>query len=225
MGQMQSILGPLISTYEKQQQLQQPAIQFAQGLASGDPSKVTQAAGPQLAQISQQFAGAKQNILDTTPKGAGQDFALMQLPEQQANATAGLLGGEVNQGMNTLLGLGQGAQAAEGNIASGLGGLSMQQLGAGLTAGGQASQTNQSVMQAQAQQKATMMSFIGQLAGAAGGAATGGLSSILGGGGGSVGAGNYNLGSQYNPGAMSGVNLGMGAGTPIASAPYMGPAY
>ena len=170
---MQSILNPLVATYEKQQQLQQPAIQFAQGLASGDPSKVTQAAGPQLALEAQQFAGAKQNILDTTPKGAGQDFALMQLPEQQANATAGMLGSEVNTGMNTLLGLGQNAQSAEGNIASGLGGLSMQQLGAGLTAGGQASQTNQSVMNAQAQQKATMMSFIGSLAGAAGTAAGG----------------------------------------------------
>ena len=173
LGQMQSILNPLIQTYEQQQQLQQPAIQFAQELASGDPSKVTQAAGPQLSQIAQQYAGAKQNILDTTPKGAAQDFALMQAPQQQANTTASLLGGEVNQGMNTLLGLGQNAQSAEGNIASGLGGLSMQQLGAGLTAGGQASQTNQSVMQAQAQQKATTMGFLGQLAGAAGTAAGG----------------------------------------------------
>ena len=124
-------------------------------------------------QITQQYSGAKQNILDTTPKGAAQDFALMQLPEQQANATASLLGGEVNQGMNTLLGLGQNAQGALGNISSGLGGLSMQQLGAGLTASGQESGVNQSIMNAQAQQKATTMGFLGQLAGA-GGTALGG---------------------------------------------------
>lgn len=173
LGQMQSILNPLIQTYQQQQQLQQPAISFAQGLASGNPNTVAEAAGPQLSQISQQFAGAKQNIQDTTPKGAAQDFSLMQLPEQQANAVAGTLGGEVNQGMNTLLGLGQGAQGALGNIASGLGGLSMQQLGAGLTASGQESGVNQSIMNAQAQQKATTMSFLGSLAGAAGTAAGG----------------------------------------------------
>ncbi len=175
LGQMQSILGPLVQTYEQQQQLQQPAIQFAQGLASGNPADVTKAAAPQLSQIAQQYAGAKQNILDTTPKGAAQDFALMQLPQQQANTTAGLLGGEVNAGMNTLLGLGQGAQGALGNIASGLGGLSMQQLGAGLTSGQGASQTNQSVMNAQAQQKANTMNFLGSLSGAAGTAASGGV--------------------------------------------------
>lgn len=174
LGEMNSILTPLVQTYEQQQQLQQPAIQFAQGLASGNPADVTKAAGPQLSQIAQQYAGAKQSVLDTTPKGAAQDFSLMQLPQQQANTTANLLGGEVNAGMNTLLGLGQNAQGALGNISSGLGGLSMQQLGAGLTAGGQASQTNQSVMNAQAQQKATTMGFLGQLAGA-GGMAAGGL--------------------------------------------------
>ena len=173
LGQMQSILNPLVQTYQQQEQLQQPAIQFAQGLASGNPADVTKAAGPQLAQISQQYAGAKQNILDTTPKGAAQDFSMMQLPQQQANATASLLGGEVNQGMNTLLGLGQNAQGALGNISSGLGGLSMQQLGAGLTASGQESGVNQSIMNAQAQQKATTMGFLGQLAGA-GGTALGG---------------------------------------------------
>ncbi len=175
-SQMYSILNPLIATYQGQEQLQQPAIAFAQGLASGNPAQVAEAAGPQLSQISQQYAGAKQSILDTTPAGAAQDFAMMQLPQQQANQVASTLGGEVTQGMNTLLGLGQGAQGALGNIASGLGGFSMQELGAGLTASGQASQTNQSVMNAQAQQKATTMGFLGSLAGAAGGAAGGFLS-------------------------------------------------
>ncbi len=176
LGQMQGILQPLISQYTQQEALQQPAINMITGLTSGDPNKVVEAAAPIISPITQQFAQAKENIQDTAPRGAAKDFALQQLPIQQSTAVAGAETGAIQSAFQTELGIGQGAQGALGNIASGLGGLSLQELGAGLTAGGQAGSEFQNLMQAQNQQKATTMGFLGNLAGAAGTAAGGFLS-------------------------------------------------
>ena len=173
LGQMQGILQPLISQYTQQEALQQPAINMMTGLTSGDPNKVVEAAAPIISPITQQFAQAKENIQDTAPRGAAKDFALQQLPIQQSTAVAGAETGAIQSAFQTELGIGQGAQGALGNIASGLGGLSLQELGAGLTAGGQAGTEFSNIMQAQNQQKAATMGFLGSLAGAAGTAAGG----------------------------------------------------
>lgn len=162
-----------------------PIIQFNQGLTSGDPSKVTEAAGPLLSQISSQFASAGENIRDTRPRGAGSDFALQMLPIQEANATAGALSNAALGGFQNLT-----------NIASGQGQLALGELGGGLRAGEGASSSNQSVMQAQAAQKQATMSFLGDIVKSAGMAASGGVFGTLGGGGGG-GGGGYNPDSGF----------------------------
>ena len=134
-----------------------PVIGFEQGLTSGDSSKVTEAAAPLLAQFTQQFAGAKQNLQDTAPRGAGRDFAASMLPVEQGNATAGALSNAVLGGFGNLT-----------NIASGLGQYGLGELGAGLRAGEGASQSNQVIMDAQSKKHAATMGFLGDLVKSAG---------------------------------------------------------
>jgi hypothetical protein len=142
---------------DKMDALMSPAISFAQAIASGDPTKTMQAAAVPLGNIASGFKATKENIYDTIPSGAARDFALAGAERDKQSQTASTLNQSFLQSLNTLFNAG-GQQGQFG----------LQQLGAGLRAGESAMQGNQSLMQADAQRKATTMGFLGSLAGTAG---------------------------------------------------------
>ena len=146
----------------KMDELQNPAIKYAQGMTSGDPEKIAFAGAIPVANITKSFNATKQNIYDSVPSGAARDFALASA-ERGKNAD---IGSTLNQGffesLNTLMQAG----GAQGNFG-------LQQLGAGMRAGETAQQGTQLLMNQAQQRKATQMGFLGSLAGAAGTAAGG----------------------------------------------------
>lgn len=144
-----------------------PAIDFYKGLASGDYNKMIQTAAPILSNISKQYTNTKQNIMDTTPSGAGRAFALATLGREQANANAGALNNAYTSAFTNLAGI--------GNTVSGIG---LQQTGAGLRGTEGAAQTNNQLQQIQQQRKASQLGFFGSLAGAAAAPFTGGFSAM-----------------------------------------------
>jgi hypothetical protein len=138
------------------QSLQQPFVQQQQALASGNPEAVISAAGPQLGNISKGYQQAAENIYNTTQPGAGQQEALAQLPIQQTSQTSSYLNGLITQAPQNLAQLG----------ASYLG-LGTTQEGAAQGAGTLSNSAAGSIVQENNQSKASTMSFLGSLAGAA----------------------------------------------------------
>lgn len=141
-----------------------PAIDFYKNLASGDYSKMIQAAAPMLSNIAKQYTSVKQNIMDTTPSGAGRAFSLASLGRDQANSNAGALNNAYLSAFSGLAGLG-----------NTIGGIGLQETGAGLRGTEGAAQTNAQLQQVQQQRKASQLGFFGSLAGAAAAPFTGGL--------------------------------------------------
>ena len=153
--------GTSTQLFGQMENLLQPAINFNTAMASGDTSKMVQAAGPQLANIAQQKQQAQESIYSSTPRGAGQDFALAQLPMQSGMATAQTM----NQAANA-------APTNLANIGAGLGSMSTQELGAASNLYQGAASSQNDVMQAQAAKKQATMGFLGQMAGIGGGMAS-----------------------------------------------------
>jgi hypothetical protein len=122
-----------------------------------DPGAVTTAAAPFIANIGRGVNATREQIMNTTPPGAGRDAALARLEENKGSQTAGYL----NQAATT--GLQQNAQ-----IGAGFGTSALQYLGADISGLNTASSSNQSVLQAQEASKASTMQFLGSLAGAGG---------------------------------------------------------
>lgn len=170
------LIQPAVDVYKSQIDLQNPAIDFLKRLTSGDSSAVTTAAAPILSQITRQFQGAEESVYSNAPRGAARDFALSQIPVQQADSTAQALSAPITGAYSTLLNLGQSATDKLANVASGFGSFSLQEVGAGLRAQEGAAGTLNNVMQAQAARKAATMGFLGNLAQAGGIAAGGALS-------------------------------------------------
>jgi hypothetical protein len=150
--------------------LEKPAIDYYSNLVnsanSGNYNALVRSAGPVLGNITQQQQSAKENIYSNAPAGAGRDYALAMLPQNTAGQVSSALNSSYTTGLNTLAQLG-----------AGYGSVGLQEAGAGLSGLSGASQTQGSVMNAQAQTKASTMGFLGSLAGAggqAGAAALGG---------------------------------------------------
>lgn len=137
--------------------LTQPAIDFYTSLVSGDQKAMNLALAPIKTQTADFYKQARENVMNTAPRGAGQEFALAQLPITAASTEASSLYPLVSGGFDKLA-----------NIGSGYGSFSLAELGGGLRAGEGAGQTYGNVMNAQAQKKAATMGFLGDLAGAAG---------------------------------------------------------
>lgn len=140
---------------------QQPAIDQYSALSSGDSSAIMKALVPQLTGVTQGTAAAKEGIYESVGPGAARDVALAQNQVNQGNQTAALRANAVSSSYDKLA-----------NIGAGLGSFSLQELGAGISSGQAASSSNQSIMQAQEQSKASTLGFLGELAGA--GASLGG---------------------------------------------------
>lgn len=151
--------------YQQQQQLEAPAIGFYQGLINGAPGATNSAAAPLISNITQGQNAAIETIKNTVPQGAGQQYALSQVPIQENSQIA-----------STLNNVTTGAYSSLANIGAGLGSNSIQELGATLSGLSGASSTGSSVLQAQNQAKASTLGVFGSLLGAGGEAAGGFLS-------------------------------------------------
>lgn len=155
--------------------LRQPSIDYYSRLASGDPGSMLTAAAVPLGNLSRGAAGAKESIRDTVPRGAARDFALAGVDRDQYGQSAGFLNQAFLSAFPALQGL-----ATEQT------GTGLQQLGAGYRGIESSANTNNQIQQVQQQKKATQMSLIGNLVGAAAGPLTGGISSMMKGAGGAA---------------------------------------
>jgi hypothetical protein len=157
-GQQQSQL------YNQFQQDIAPLTSQLTSLASGNRQQALSAAMPVISQISGGFNASKQQIMNTLPPGAARDTALANLQTQSAGGIATAQANMVQQAPAQLAALGQG-----------LGGMSLQELGAQLSGLSGGSQTNIAAGQLAQQQQQSMLNFFSSLAGTAGNLATGGL--------------------------------------------------
>jgi len=169
------VLGQGQANIAKQTEYQQPLVNYLKSLMTNQGSRVAANAVP-IGQIAQGTAQARESILDSTPAGAGRDFALAGLKRDQAAQTSGLLNSTYLSAFPTL--------ANVGNVDASTG---LQQLGGGIRGLEGGAQGLGQINQRAAQQKQSTMGLRGGLAGAAGKIATGGLFGGGGGGGGSVG--------------------------------------
>lgn len=142
--------------------LQAPAINYATGMASGDPEKMAWAASVPIGNITKSYRASRENIYDSVPSGAARDFALAMNEKGRTAATGTAMNQGFFEALNTLMQAG-GAQGQFG----------LQQMGAGLRAGEASGSTANSLIQAGNQRKAAQMGLLGNIAGAAGSAAGG----------------------------------------------------
>lgn len=142
--------------------LQKPAVDFNTALTSGDRTAAMSALAPALAPVAQATKANKEAIWESQPPGAGRDVALQMNDASGRDKTASLQSNSFLSAFDKLA-----------NIGAGVGSFSLQELGAGLTAGGQASSSNQSVINAEQQRKSSQLGFLGELAGAGGAAFAG----------------------------------------------------
>jgi len=131
------------------------ATDFYSGLASGSPDIISRLIAPAAQQVSQATAGAKQNILQTSPAGGERNLALSQADVNQGAQLGALASQGFTSAFNNLAqlgtsGVGQGMSAAGTAI------------GAGQAAGNQWSQ----IVQENIAQKGASLGAFGQLAGA-----------------------------------------------------------
>jgi hypothetical protein len=134
-----------------------PLQQQQTALASGNRQQALAAAMPVISQISTGFNAAKQNIMNNVPPGAARDAALAQLQTQSAGGIATAQANMVQQAPSTLASLGQG-----------LGGMSLQELGAQLSGLSGGASTNLGAGQMAAAQQQSMLNFFTNLVGAIG---------------------------------------------------------
>lgn len=141
---------------------EKPAIDYYTALTGGDRGKALAAAGGQISNITKGADTSRAQISDSTAPGAARDIALAQV-DQGANS----------QVASTLNAQQTGAFDKLANLGAGIGAFSLQDLGAGLNSTSGAASTSGAVAQEQNAQKASTLSFLGSLAGAASsGAAT-----------------------------------------------------
>lgn len=140
----------------------QQSTNFYSALASGSPDLIAKVIAPAAQQVQQATAGAKQNILQTTPAGGERNLAL-QLADVEQGSQIGKL---ASQGYTSAFP----ALAQLGGQGVGLGqGAASTAISAGSAAGSQYS----NIVQENIQQKGASLGAFGQLAGAVGTAAGG----------------------------------------------------
>lgn len=147
---------------------------------TSSPAALNSAAAPLIGNVSQATRQTQEQIRNTIPAGPGQQVALAEAASSGAANTAAVKNSTYTNALNS-----------NASIASGLGGLSLQEIGASLSGLNSGSATGQNILNTQTQAKAATDSLFGSLAGAAGGAVSG-----------------FNLGGG---GAGSAPGLGLGA--------------
>ena len=144
--------------------LEQPAIDKYTKLASGDRTAALEASMPVLSQVSQGYQAAKQSILNSVPAGPARDKAISDLEMQKFTTTSGAQATAVSAAPDTLA-----------NIGSGLGAMSLQELGASISGYQSAGNLAGHVVQQSDQRKAQNLQLLGGLAGTAGSVAGQGI--------------------------------------------------
>ena len=134
--------------------------QFYQALASGSPNLIAAVTAPAAQQISQATAGAKQNILQTTPAGGERNLAIGQADVAQGSQ----LGALASQGFTS-------AFSALGQLGGQGVGLGQGAAGTAISAGQAAGQQWSNIVQQNIQEKGATLGAFGSLFGTA----TGGL--------------------------------------------------
>jgi superoxide dismutase len=134
--------------------LLQPGIQYNQSMASGDQTKMTQAAAPLLTNIADQASTARQDIYNSAPAGAARTFALSSLARGVGTQNAGAMNNAYTQSFGNLSNYGQQLNS-----------LGLQQQGAALSGAGLSSQTNLGQQQSNNQAKAATTNAFAGLAG------------------------------------------------------------
>jgi hypothetical protein len=142
-----------------------PGFQTAENqyatLASGNPYAISRAVAPQVQQISQATAGAKQNIMNNAPAGGEKAIALESADVAQGakvgDVSTGAIGGSFNA-LAQLAGQGTGESNASANTA-------ISGLGTSNSGFGQIGQQQIQQQQLQAQQKGQSLSAFGGLGG------------------------------------------------------------
>jgi len=134
-----------------------PYTDFNTAAGSMDPGAVTTAAAPFIENIGKGVTATREQIMNTMPPGAGRDAALARLEESKGSQTAGFLNQAAMQGLQ------QNAQ-----IGAGFGSSALQYLGADISGLNTASSSNQAVLQAEEAKWSSIMSLMGQVAGAGG---------------------------------------------------------
>lgn len=136
-------------------------------LASGDRTKMLEAAAPGISNISKQFQSTRGAIGDSVAPGAARDFAIASTFRDQAGKNADFL----NQAYMSSFPALQGMASDAGNFGLQREGAAMGSLNSGF-------QQNQAVMQAELDKKKEKMGMIGSLAGLAAAPFTGGASAL-----------------------------------------------
>jgi len=179
--------------------LQKPT-DFYTALASGDRTKMLEAAAPAIANISKQFQSTRGAINDSVAPGAARDFAVASTFRDQAGKNADFLNQAYMSSFPALQGM-----------ASDAGNFGLQREGAALNGLNSAGSQNQSVIQSEVARQQAKMGMIGSLAGAAGGAITGGgLGGLFKGAPGASGAGSFSGPSMPSMVQPVSVNPGIG---------------
>ena len=161
-GLAQTAAGNANNLYTTAMTQLQPLITKETALAGGDRNAALAAAMPSISNITGGYQGAKESIYNTITPGAARDTALANLETQKDVGTGTAMAQQVQQAPEILA-----------NVGQGLGAFSLQELGAGLSGYGGASNTQQAVLGAQTQQMASKLGVLGDVAGAAGTAAGG----------------------------------------------------
>ena len=144
--------------------LQQPAIDKYTALSKGDRTAALEASMPVLSQVSQGYQAAKQSILNSVPAGPARDKAISDLEMQKFTTTSGAQATAVSAAPDTLA-----------NIGSGLGAMSLQELGASISGYQSAGNLAGNVVQQSDQRKAQNLQLLGGLAGTTGSVAGQGI--------------------------------------------------
>jgi hypothetical protein len=146
------------ASLQQMQDLIKPYISQQTKLATGDRSAATSAAMPVISQLSGATNPTLAAIKNSLPPGAAQDKAVADFLSKQSSTIAGTESGMVQQAPQNLAGIG-----------TTIGGMGLQELGAQLAGLQGGAQTNLGAGQMEAAQQQALLSFFGQLAGAAGG--------------------------------------------------------
>jgi hypothetical protein len=132
-----------------------------QTLASGDPYAISRAVAPQVQQISQATAGAKQNIMNNAPAGGEKALALESADVAQGAKVGDVSTGAIGGSFNALAQLaGQGTSESNASANTAISGL-----GTSTSGFGQIGQQQIEQQQLQAQQKGQSLGAFSSLGG------------------------------------------------------------
>ena len=145
---------------KQSRELYKPAINLYTAMSSGDAEAQTKALAPVIASLADQYKNTRESIERSIPPGPQRDAALARLERERGAAIGGAYSGSIASSVDKLA-----------NIGAGIGSFALNEAGAGIRSIEGASQTQNNLMNQEAQGKASTMGFLGDVASAGGTAA------------------------------------------------------